>query len=470
LQNAARNAAIRNSANHLGKNPNKPNAVLPRVPTGIAIGGLNPTADPTKWTGAKNPVQVVKNGKTTVTIKQTTQQALLEWQTMNVGKKTTLNFDQSKGGADSGKWIAFNQIKDTSGNPTQILGNIKADGQVYLINTNGIIFGGSSQVNAKALTASSLPINTNLIERGILNNPDAQFLFSGLAIPAGINGTPAFTPEAPFTLDGKYGDVVVQKGAVLKSPSNSSKVGGRIALVGANVSNEGKISTPDGQTILAAGLQVGFDSHSSNDPSLRGLDVFVGQVGDYAGTSTNSGLIGAKRGNITIAGREVNQLGMLDSTTSVSLNGRIDLQAQYGATGNRTSSTPRGDLFLFNETGTVNIGEGSVMRILPELESKETAIGGELALRSQVNITGRAVHFGKDSTLVAPNGLIDVRAGEWLISQGVSRFSQSVGQVYLDENALIDVSGSTGVSAPVSQNIIAVDLRGAELALSYFPV
>ncbi len=467
LQNAARNAAIRNGSNHLGRNPNKPTANLSNVPNGLALGGLNPTLDSTKWTGANKPVQTVKNGKTTVTIKQTTQQALLEWQTMNVGKKTTLTFDQSKGGADSGKWIAFNQIKDTSGDPTQILGNIKADGQIYLINTNGIIFGGGSQVNAKALTASSLPINTNLIERGILNNPDAQFLFSGLTIPAGTNGTPAFTPEVPLTTDGKYGDVVVQKGAVLKSPSSSAKVGGRISLVGANVSNEGTISTPDGQTIFAAGLQVGFDSHSSNDPTLRGLDVFVGQVREGSGTASNSGLIVAERGAITIAGREVNQFGMLESTTSVSLNGRIDLQAQYGVLSNRASSSPQGGLFLFQETGAVNLGKGSVIRILPELESKETAIGSELALRSQVNMTGRTVHFGEESTLLAPSGQVDVRAGEWNLSEAsnpVARFLQSAGQVYMEKDALIDVAGSTGVSAPVSQNIISVDLRGAELA------
>ena len=87
-----------------------------------------------------------------VTIRQTTQQALLHWQTLNVGKKTTLTFDQTAGGANVGQWIAFNQVSDPTGNPTQILGNIKADGQVYLINRNGVIFGGSSQVNARGLT------------------------------------------------------------------------------------------------------------------------------------------------------------------------------------------------------------------------------------------------------------------------------------------------------------------------------
>ncbi|MEQ1771212.1 MAG: filamentous hemagglutinin N-terminal domain-containing protein, partial [Devosia sp.] len=77
-----------------------------------------------------------------------------------------------------------------------MLGSIRADGQVYVINRNGIIFGGASQVNVSTLVASSLPINDNLISRGLLNNPDAQSLLSGLTIPAGAS-TPAFVPEPP---------------------------------------------------------------------------------------------------------------------------------------------------------------------------------------------------------------------------------------------------------------------------------
>ncbi len=64
-----------------------------------------------------------------------------------------------------------------------------------MINRNGIIFGAASQVHVGTLVASSLPINDNLIARGLLNNPDAQFLFSGIAIPAGAQGTPAFNPD-----------------------------------------------------------------------------------------------------------------------------------------------------------------------------------------------------------------------------------------------------------------------------------
>ena len=454
-------------------------APLPVVPNGVGVGGLNPAAlgtdplNPQKnvWTGAEllpsNPADTTK-----VTIKQTTQQALLYWETFNVGKETTLTFDQKAGGENVGQWIAFNKVNDISANPTQILGNIKADGQIYIINRNGIIFGGSSQVNARGLTVSSLPINDNLINRGLLNNPDAQFLFTGLNIPAGLNGTPAFTPEAAPATTGKYGDVVVQQGAILESPTNSAKVGGRITLVGPNVLNGGTILTPDGQAILATGLQIGFDGHSTSDPSLRGLDVFVGAVTDplaglYTGTTTQDGIIEATRGSITIAGREINQNGGLVSTTSVSLNGRIDIQASYNAVSNRASATAIGALFLYKDTGEVELGDASVISILPEYESKETTIGSILALRSKVNITGKSIHMGKGSVLLAPNAEVNLTAGKWLFettSPPKSTFVQSGGQVYLDEEAQIDVAGSIAVPVSVTQNIISVDLRSAELA------
>jgi filamentous hemagglutinin len=469
MQNAARNAANK-GPNNLGKNPLKPTVKLPNVPNGLVAGGLkvsgNITTDPTKWTGAKLPTQTVKNGKTKVTIKQTEQQALLEWETFNIGKNTTLTFDQKKGGENVGQWIAFNKVNDPSANPTQILGNIKAKGQVYIINPNGIIFGGSSQVNARGLTASSLPINTNLIERGLLNNPDAQFLFSGLDMPSGSNGTPSFTAEKPLDSSGKYGDVTVEKGAVLKSPSNSAKVGGRIMLVGPNVSNKGTIEAPDGQAILAAGMQVGVVAHSSSDPSLRGLDVFVGAVTDttagaYAGTATQSGLIRSDRGNITITGKEVNQLGVLESSTSVALNGRVDLQAFYDATTLTDAGTTR---FVLRQAGITTLGEDSQIRIMPEYESKETKEGVELALRSAINVSGSTIHIGADSTVLAPNAITNFSAGTWNLSQREPAFTQSGGQIYFGTNAIINVAGSMGVEVPVEQNIITVELRGAELA------
>lgn len=467
MQDAARAAAV--------SGPNNLAPGLPTVTNGLGPGGLQVApgvgTDPTQWQGAELPTQTSDvQGLVNVGIRQTAQQALLQWQTFNLGKDTTLTFDQSAAGANANQWIAFNQITDPTGNPSQILGQIKAQGQVYVINPNGIIFGGSSKVDVNTLTVSSLPINTNLIQRGLLNNPDAQFLFSGLALDAGPNGTPSFNPIAPPTTTGIYGDVVIQAGANISTPISADGNGGRVFLVGTNVSNNGSILTPNGQTMLAAGLQVGIVAHNTEDPSLRGLDVFVGEIGDSGGAVENFGRISSPRGAITIAGRNISNTGALTATTSVSLNGRIDLLAHYGATSNPFSGTSSNPIpFLIRNSGTITLGEGSAIEILPEYASDETAIGTQLALRSQINMEGLAIHLGKNSTLLSPNALVRIAAGEWFFQEGlspVSTFVRSAGQVYLDENSVVNVAGSLDVPVSIAQNIIEVDLRGAELANS----
>lgn len=479
FQNAARVAA---SGNNAGLNPNAPGTPLPNVPNGLGAGGLE--VDPgvatnsAVWAGANLPTQSTANGRTTVNIRQTQQTALLSWKTYNVGRKTTLRYNQSAAGPDASKWVAFNKINDPGNAPSQILGSIEAPGQVYVINRNGIIFGAGSQVNAGTLVASSLPVNDNLIARGLLNNPDAQFLFSGIAIPTGAQGTPAFTPDPVNPAIGRYGDIIVQRGATITSPTNAAKSGGRVMLVGPNVRQGGTISTPNGQTILAAGMQVGIGAHPTSDPSLRGLDVFVGSVDPGSGAPLvgqveQSGIVSAARGNITLAGRDIRQNGALASSTSVSLNGRIDIQASYDAIPNPASNVTAsvGSPFLSQKTGTVSFGAGSVARILPELRSNETTIGRDLALRSQVYVTGRNIHLGRNAAIQAPSGDIRISAGEWRLFGvgGLSpsaRFVQSMGQVYLDTSSLIDVAGSTGISVSILQHILSLELRGAELANS----
>ncbi len=480
MQAAARSTAKTGPSN-LGPNPFRPTQQLPNVANGLAPGGLQVAPavpqNPQLWVGANLPQQTIANGQTTVTITQNAQQAILNWQTFNIGRETHLTFDQTAGGENASQWIAFNKISDPSGNPSQILGSLDALGQVYVINQNGILFGGSSQVNLHTLVASSLPINDNLIGRGLLNNPDNQFLFSALPIPAGQNGTPAFTPPAPLTSDGRLGDVIVEKGAQINAPTSSDHVGGRVALIGANATNDGTISTPDGQTIIASGLQVGFAAHPSSDPSLRGLDVYIGAVADpnssaapYAGSASNSGLIDSPRANVTIAGSTVNQFGVIDSSTSVSLNGRIDLLASFNAIPNTNTLSQNPPPFLPSSTGLVVLGENSVTQILPELASTERVVGSQLALASQINVQGLAIHLDDNAITLAPSAVVTVNAGTWkLLGSGntaSTSFVFSEGQIYLDAGAIIDVSGSADVAASVSENIVTAQLLGAELANS----
>jgi filamentous hemagglutinin len=463
MQNAARLRAAATGADRL-----KPGLTAPT--NGLSPNGLNFNR---VVSGATAPTQQIAGGRYNVTVKQTAQQAFLEWNKFNISRSTSLYFDQSAGGAAAGQWIAFNRVTDPSGEPSQIMGQIRAQGQVYVLNQNGIIFGGTSQVNVHALVASSLPINENLTARGLLNNPDNQFLFSALPINAGSQGTPAFTPAPPPA--GRIGDVEVQAGAQLTAPTTAAKVGGRVVLVGPNVINAGTLSAPDGQVIMAAGLQVGFAAHDSNDPSIRGLDVYVGKVSDpsvatvspITGTVTNRGFIDIPRGNATLSGKLIQQLGVISSSTSVALNGSIRLDASYDAVPNVAGNTINRSPFLFQSTGTVELGPNSITAILPEL-SAEKVVGTKLALPSRIDVRGKVIHLGQQALIHAPNANVTLNAGIWnyvpSASTPVSSFVRSSGQVYLDAGSMINVAGTTNAQGLLTDNIITLQLRGAEFA------
>ena len=189
-----------------------------------------------------------------------------------------------------------------------------------------------------------------------------------------------------------------------------------------------------------------------------------------AGLAQNTGLIDAARGNITIAGRQVEQLGVARSTTSVSLNGRIDLLADYDALGNTAydpSSAASGLPFLSRTSGHVTLGAGSATFVMPELESEDTVAGTALALRSQVNLRGRTIHLDAHSLLAAPSADISLNAGNWSYAGGAqpqSKFVFTAGQVYLDDGALVTAAGSLNVSVALAQNLLSLQLRGPELA------
>ena len=417
---------------------------------GLDPNGLVPSAT-VKWNGA-----TLSSGSSyNVNIVQNKQNAYLYWDKFNVGSKTTVNFDQSAGGNDVGTWIAFNKVMGNV--KTDIFGSITAQGQVYILNQNGILFHNGSQVNTHGLVASALPINTGLAG-------------SGSAVGAGVlnlqKGSPVFLFDVANGTAG--GDVIVESGATLSSPGKNG-TGGRVALIGKNVYNNGTISTPEGQVILAAGNQVGLSAHNASDPTLRGLDVFVGNA-ESSGTAVNNGLIDIPRGSVSMAGKSVQQAGVIDSSTSVSLNGRVDLISEYGAIANShydptiQGSTP----FLFKKYGTVDIS--GTTRILPEWNSTETAPGRTLTLPSIVNVNGDTIHMSGSGILLAPGarvqtglGAVVVSAGDaTALTEGVTFNAQS--GITLDKGATVNVAGSTEQQAPLSENYLKLQLRGGELA------
>ena len=87
----------------------------------------------------------------TMNVNQASQRAIVNWDSFNVGKNAQVNFNQPNQNA-----VILNRV--TGASSSVIDGAIKANGQVILVNQNGVTFGKGSQVDAAGVTASTLDI------------------------------------------------------------------------------------------------------------------------------------------------------------------------------------------------------------------------------------------------------------------------------------------------------------------------
>jgi filamentous hemagglutinin family protein len=374
-------------------------------------------------TGAATAVQ---SGKT-LSVNQTSNTATLNWSSFNISADGKVVFTQP-----SATSIALNKIFDAS--PTSIYGTLTANGQIYLINANGFLFGPGATVNVGGLLASTL------------NLTDANFA-AGILAP-GLKGQSVLQPFVDSAGNVISQPITVDAGATLTAADQ-----GRLLLAAPSISNAGSLNAPDGQIILAAGQSLYLQA--STDSNLRGLIVEV----DGGGTAANqlTGAISAPRGNVTLTGLMVNQDGRVSATTSVAANGSVILQAADTFPTNYSL----GSAFSATRGGTVELGPGSVTEVLPELTDKTTAVAAQTQLKSSITITGQQV-FMNDAAIDAPSGLLNVTAAA-NPSEGVQSTDNPNAQIRIDAGTSIDLSGSQA-QLPMDANLLTVQLRSNELA------
>lgn len=441
------------------------------VPNGLKPGGLvvAPGAVPSEtdggtglWQGADLPTQTQDGNRTQVEVKQNEEKAILTWESFNVGRETDLHFDQTAGGGQASEWIALNRVLDSSTAPSKILGNIEAEGSVYLINTNGIIFGGASQVNVHSLTASGLNIalegvnNDTPVTSEIIAQRNQKFLDGLLSmtdetnppVTFGEDGIPWLMPGEEFAEDD---GVIVEAGAHIQTGNY-----GQTLLLGHTVINNGIIETPDGQALLVAGRSVTLNknyapgSYTPIDPDLRGYTVGV----DRGGVVTNSGIISADRGNVTLTGKHVQQNGAIVATTGAEANGSILLMAAEGV---RARARPLVD----GNFGHLTLGPGSVTTVLPD-DSGVPVIGTGGFRSSKIDLVGNQIAFEEGSALYAPGARLNITADRPAQQNPAPEDDGIYSRIYLDEGAVIDISG-LHVESDVGQNSIEAELRANEL-------
>ena len=89
---------------------------------------------------------ITTNG-TRMDITQDSQRAIINWQGFDIGSDAQVNFAQP--GQSS---VTLNRVSGATA--SRIEGQLTANGQVFLVNPNGVLFGGGARVNASALVAS----------------------------------------------------------------------------------------------------------------------------------------------------------------------------------------------------------------------------------------------------------------------------------------------------------------------------
>ncbi|NJD07126.1 MAG: filamentous hemagglutinin N-terminal domain-containing protein, partial [Methylococcaceae bacterium] len=313
-----------------------------------------------------------------MTINQLTNKAIIDWKSFDIDHGYAVQFKQPNAAS-----VALNNIGNT-GSPSQIFGSLSANGQIYLVNQNGFVFGKGSQVNASALVATSLGISDDAFKRGITK------VFDQTKNAALKGDSEVFIKDEAgnYVLDKNHQKIpiriFVQDGATItgaKDAKGAVEAGNRVILAAPVVDNEGTIKTPEGQTILAAAQDKVYLQEANGDPNLRGLLVEVGT----GGTVENVGKVLADRGNASLIGFAVTQNGLVSATSSVSLNGSVRLLAREGLATTEGKKGPviigasnvRGDGSKPEDHATVKLGVNSVTQVLPDADKSATAVDAQ---------------------------------------------------------------------------------------------
>ena len=440
----------------------------------VAARAVNDPTGTATWEGARAPVeQAQADGRILVSIDQTQERALLSWNSFNVGERTTLQFNQKANGVAQPGWVAVNRVTNSTA-PSQILGNLKADGTVVVVNPRGVIFGRNAQVNTQSLLASTLDIGYNVVRQGVQNRATTiadrnnAFLNGGLFLPATVatNGTQLLVSglaqgNGTTFLNEVEGDVVVDAGAQL-----TTAAGGFLMLAAPRIESAGILNATDGQVSLQAGRAISYVASgggaSDPDPNLRGYrlgsyDITGAVLPDAPrapepadGHIEVRGLVQSRRGYLSLGTDFLGSVeveGMLASTTSVSRNGKIAITGGTITLAGNADPARAAAIEILPDTNGETIPQGSA-NAPASFKASQIEVG---ALIGPTNVT-----VGQNAVIHAPNA--DVRIG--LLSATSTGTESPLDQrpinVTVEAGAIIDVAGIKDVQLDASRNQIQI--------------
>jgi filamentous hemagglutinin family protein len=303
-----------------------------------------------------------------LTIHQSSQNAVLNWQSFSIGQGEAVTFVQPDAHA-----VALNRVLGPD--PSAILGRLSANGRVFLVNPNGVLFGSGAQVNVGGLVASTLQIQ------------DADFMV----------GRYRFSSPGPGS--------VVNRGSIVAD-------GGSVAFLGASVSNQGVISAKLGAVSLAAGSAMTLDVAGDG---LLSVTVDSGAVGALA---ENGGLIRADGGRVLMTARSagallrtaVNNTGVIEARTIENRNGVISLMGDMQDGAVNVSGTLDASALQGGDGGSIETSAASV----------NIADQAKITTAAPMGVTGRWLIDPQDFTIGAGGNMSGATLSALLVTNSVT--------------------------------------------------
>lgn len=323
----------------------------------------------------------ITGSKSAVTVTQSSQNAVINWQSFSIGKSESVTFQQP--GKSS---VTLNRVQGSD--PSAILGKLSANGQIFLVNPNGVLFAKGAQVNVGGLVASTLGIS------------DANFIAGN------------------YKFSGASSAAVVNKGSIAAN-------GGYVALLGARVDNEGLITARLGSVVLAAGSAITLDVAGNGL-----LNVAVDEAAVNA-LVKNGGVIRANGGQVVMTAHAagalmktvVNNTGVIEAQTIDARNGTIKLLGDTASGTVAVSGTLDATGTNPGQTGgnVVVTGNTVALRGHAKISASGAAgggtvlVGGSLGTTSTVPLAasttmGKAVVVSADAITTGNGGSVVLRS------------------------------------------------------------
>lgn len=244
-----------------------------------------------------------------LTVNQSSSKLITNWSSFDIGANSTVRFVQP-----STSSIALNRVSSAA--PTEVFGQLRANGQLILINPKGIAFGAGSQVDVAALTATAYTLT------------DARFNNGLYRYVRGSVSTGSVENSGYITA--RKGDVNLMASTV----SNTGLVfssGGNVNLVNAN---DVTLSNTVAPVINTASSILGVIKTSGNVQAMtfqnQGGRILLSGDHSQSGSKVEmDGQLYAEQGS-TVNGRSINVEGFLTSLSNLSLNADNNIQFNGG--------------------------------------------------------------------------------------------------------------------------------------------